>query len=142
MEKNCAEKLAAVGFKGSRAVPTTFYNPVTKVRLMVHGDDFTFSGTQVELEKIRGLSKVKDRGIMGSGTGDIKEVVILGRTLKFTEMGLEYTADGKHRDAILEELGLESESKSLGCPALGADKMDEPGDENELLKKDVTSFRR
>ena len=112
---------------------------------MVHGDDFTFSGTQVELEKIRGLFKkwydVKDRGIMGSGTRDIKEVVILGRTLKFTEMGLEYTADGKHRDAILEELGLESESKSLGCPALGADKMDEPGDENELLKEDVTSFR-
>ena len=46
-------------------------------------------------------------------------MVILGRTLKFTEMGLEYTADGKHRDAILEEVGLESESKSLGCPALG-----------------------
>ena len=107
---------------------------------MVHGDDFTSSGTQVELEKIRGLFKkwydVKDRGIMESGTRDIKEVVILGRTLKFTEMGLEYTADGKHRDAILEELGLESESKSLGCPALGADKMD-----NELLKEDVTSFR-
>ena len=122
-EKNYAEKLAAVGFKGSRAAPTTFYNPATKVRLVVHGDDFTFSGTQVELEKIRGLFKkwydVKDRGIMGSGTRDIKEVVISGRTLKFTEMGLEYTADGKHRDAILEELGLESESKSLGCPALG-----------------------
>ena len=99
----------------------------------------------MELEKIRGLFKkwcdVKDRGIMESGTRDIKEVVILGRTLKFMEMCLEYTADGKHRDAILEELGLESESKSLGCPALGADKMDEPGDENELLKEDVTSFR-
>ena len=144
-EKNYAEKLAAVGFKGSRAAPTTFYNPATKVRLVVHGDDITFSGTQVELEKIRGLFKkwydVRDRGIMESGTRDIKEVVILGRTLKFTEMGLEYTADDKHRDAILEELGLESESKSLGCPALGADKMDEPRDENELLKEDVTSFR-
>ena len=144
-EKNYAEKLAAVGFKLSRAAPTTFYNPVTKVRQVVHGDDFTFSGTQVELEKIRGLFKkwydVKDRGIMGSGTRDIKEVVILGRTLKFTEMGLEYTADCKHRDAILEELGLESESKSLGCPALGTDKMDEAGDEYEFLKEDVTSFR-
>ena len=37
--------------------------------------------------------------------------------------------------------GLEPESKSLGCPALEADKMDEPGDEDELLKEDVTSFR-
>ena len=140
-EKNYAEKLAAVGFKGSRAAPMTFYNLATKVRLVVHGDDFIFSGTQVELEKIRGLFKkwydVKDTGIMESGTKDIKEVVISGRTLKFTEMGLVYTADSKDRDAILEELGLELESKSLGCPALGADK---PGDENELLKEDVTSF--
>ena len=144
-EKNFAEKLAAVGFKGSRAAPTTFYNTATKVRLVVHGDDFTFSGTQMELEKMRGLFKkwydVKDRGIMGSGTGDVKKVVILGRTLKFTEMGLEYTADGKHRDTILKELGLEPESKSLRCLALGADKMDEAGDEDELPKEAVAIFR-
>ena len=92
---------------------------------------------------MRGLFKnwydVKDRGIMGSGTGDVNQVVIFGRTLKFTEMGLEYTADGKHRDTILEELGLEPES--LGCPALGADKMDEVGDEDELPKEDVAIFR-
>ena len=133
LEKNYAEKQAAVGFKGSRAAPRTFYNTATKVRPVVDGDDFTFSGTQVELEKIRGLFKkwydVKDRGIMGSGTGDVKEVVILGRTLKFTEMGFEFTADGK------------PESKSLGCPALGADKMDEAGDEDELPKEDVAIFR-
>ena len=121
-EKSYAEKLAAVGFKGSRTAPTTFYNPATKVRLVVHGDDFTFSSTWVELEKMRGLFKkwydVKDRGIMGSGTGDVKEVVVLGRTFKFMKMGLEYAADGKHRDTILEELGLEPEFKSLWCPAL------------------------
>ena len=43
---------------------------------MVHGDDFTLSGTQEELEKMSGLFKkwydVKDRGIMGSGTGTSK----------------------------------------------------------------------
>ena len=75
-EKNYAEKLAAVGFKGSRAAPTTFYNTATKVRLVVHGDDFTFSGTQVELEKMRGLFKkwcdVKDRGIMEMARGTSK----------------------------------------------------------------------
>ena len=140
-EKNFGEKLAAVGFNWSRAAPTTFSNPATKVRLVVRGDDFTFSGTQVELEKMRGLFKkwhdVKDRGIMWS----VKGVVIFGRTLKFTEMGLEFTADGKHRDTILDELGLELESKSLGCPALRADKMDEAADEDELPKEDVAIFR-
>ena len=56
-----AEKLAAGGLNGSRAVPT-------KVRLVVHADDFTISGTHVQLEKMRGLFKKwydeKDRGIM------------------------------------------------------------------------------
>ena len=87
-EKNYAEKLAAVGFEESRVAPTTFYNPATKLRLLVRGDDFTFSGTQVELEKMRGLFKKWyecSRRIMGSGTVDVKEVVVLGRTLKFTE---------------------------------------------------------
>ena len=95
--------------------------------------------SQEELEEMRRFFKqwydVKDRGIMGSGIKDIKEIVILGRTLKFTEAGLEYAADGKHRDAILEALGLEPESKSLGCPALAADKMDESGDEEELRRR-------
>ena len=72
------------------------------------------SGTQMKLEKMRGLLEkwygVKDRGIMESGTGDVTEVVIFGRSLKITKKGLEYTADGKHRDTILEELGLEPES--------------------------------
>ena len=142
LEKNYAEKLATVGFKGSRAVPKTFHNPATKVRVVVHGDDLTLNSTQVELEKMRGLVKkwydVKDRGIMRSGTWDVKEVVVVRRSLKFTEMGLEYTADGRHRDAILEKLWLEPESKSLGCPAHGADKMEEPGGEDELPKEDVT----
>ena len=135
-----------MGVKGSRAAPTTFYNTATKVRLVVHGDEFTLSGTQVELEKMRGLFKkwydVKDRGIMGSGTGDVKEVVILGRTLKFTEMGLEHTADGKHRDTILEELGLEAGVLVVtSALASGADKMDKAGDEDELPKEDVAIFR-
>ena len=56
-------------------------------------------------------------------------------------MGFEYTADGKHRDTIWEELGLEPESKSLKCPAVGADKIDEAGDEDELPKEDVAIFR-
>ena len=97
-EKNYAEKLPSVGFKEGRAAPMTFYNSATNVRLVVHGDDFAFGGTQVELEKMHGLFKkwydVKERGIMVSGTGDVKEIVISGRTLMCTEMGLEYIADG------------------------------------------------
>ena len=49
----------------------------------MHGDDFTYSGTQGELEKMRSAMEewydIKFRGILGSEAQDIKEVVILGR---------------------------------------------------------------
>ena len=33
------------------AAPTTLRHPVTDVRAVVHGDDFTFAGTEVDLKK-------------------------------------------------------------------------------------------
>ena len=36
-----------------RGAPTVFYNKVTEVRVVVHGDDFTFSGTKAELDRMR-----------------------------------------------------------------------------------------
>ena len=114
-EKKYAEKLAAVGFNKNRAAPTAFYNPPTKVRLVVHGDDFTFSGTQVELERMRGLFKkwhdMKDRGIMESGTGGRQR----GGDLRKNP---QVHGDRPRVYTILEELELEQKSKSLGCPTL------------------------
>ncbi len=43
---------------------------------------------------------IKDRGIMGSASGEIKVVTILGRTLRWTREGLEYEADEKHRKGV------------------------------------------
>ena len=45
--------MVAEGFKRGRGAPTVFYNEKTMVRVVVHGDDFTFSGTKVELAKMR-----------------------------------------------------------------------------------------
>ena len=48
------------------------------MRLVVHGDDFTNSGTKKELQKIKGKMRewydIKDRGTMGSEKDEIKEV--------------------------------------------------------------------
>ena len=59
-----------------------FYNEKTGVRGVVQGDDFTFSGTKVELDKMRKRMGEwydrKNRGMMGSGEGEIKVVTILG----------------------------------------------------------------
>ncbi len=93
-EEEYAGKLSAAGFARGVAAPTVFYNPLTKVKVVVHGDDFTFAGVEIELRNVRTLLEswwdVKFRGIMGSNDGDIKEVTILGRILRWTANGLEY----------------------------------------------------
>ena len=43
-----------------------FYNEATAVRLVVHGDEFTFGGTKTELDKMRRKMEewydIKERG--------------------------------------------------------------------------------
>ena len=65
-EEEYAEKLEGEGFRRVKGAPTVFFNAKTAVRLVVHGDDFTCSGTKKELEKIKRKMRewydVKDRG--------------------------------------------------------------------------------
>ena len=75
---------------------------------------------------------IKDRGIMGSGGGEIKEVIILGRTLRWTKEGIEYEADAKHRKELMKRGGLDSDSKAAVSPAIREEKEDVEGGMVEL----------
>ena len=61
-----ARKLSSDGLRRDRAAPTISYHPVTDVRVVVHGDDFTFVGTDVESKttqvNMREWKDVKLRG--------------------------------------------------------------------------------
>ena len=108
-EEEYAAKLEAVGFARGKSAPTVFYNKVSGLRLVVHGDDFTFSGVERELrqmkKKMEEWYEVKFRGILGSGKDDAKEVAILGRTARWTEDGIEYYADDRHRVELMNAEG-------------------------------------
>ena len=92
-EDDNARRLVNDGFQCGRAASTLFHPPKTHVRLIVHGDDFTFAATDWELMKM--LSRmcewceVKLRGILGSGQRDVREVEILGGSSRWTEEGVE-----------------------------------------------------
>ena len=62
--------------------------------------------------------ETKDRGIMGSGGFELKEVTILRRTLRLTEEGLEYEADAKHVKDLMEAEGLRGDSKVVVSPVV------------------------
>ena len=52
-EENYASKLQEAGFTRGRGSSTVFVNFTTEVRVVVHGDDFTFAGTKEELDKVQ-----------------------------------------------------------------------------------------
>ena len=103
-----------------------FFNAKTAARLVVHGDDFTNSGTKKELEKtmaeMREWYVIKDQGMMGSEKNEIKEVTILERTVRWTAEWLEYEADAGHRRRIMEAEGLEEDLKAVPRLAVKEDK--------------------
>ena len=65
-EEDYAKRMEGVGFRRGKGGPTVFFNSKTDVRVVVYGDDFTFSGTREELEKMRSKMgercDIKDRG--------------------------------------------------------------------------------
>ena len=65
-EEDYARNLESVGYKRGIAAPTVFFNKSTGVRVVVHGDDFTMTGVDEELNKIEKLMgqwyEIKVRG--------------------------------------------------------------------------------
>ena len=110
-EKHYSDSLEEMGFRKGVAAPTVFYHPEKEVRCVVHGDDFTFTGERETLRGIAGRMKqtyeLKVRGIVGDEPEDDKEIVILNRTLRWKERGIEYEADNKHVKEILRHFNLD-----------------------------------
>ena len=57
--------------------------------------------------------------------------------MRWTEQGIEYEADSRHVEILLQQLGLEQESKSLVTPAM---KDYTPQQGAELDKKQATLY--
>ena len=108
--------MVAGGFERGRGAPTVFYNQRIMDREVERGDEFTCSGKKVELDRMRrkmgGWYDIKDKGMVGSGEGETKEVKILVRTVRWTEEGIEYEADREKAE------GLEEDSKVAVGPAV------------------------
>ena len=57
--------------------------------------------------------EIKLRAILGPDAKDDKEVVMLGRMVKYCKWGISYEADPKHRRLLMERFGFEENSKGL-----------------------------
>ena len=77
---------------------------------MVHGDDFVAVGDPTHLASteaaLREKYKIKTE-TLGFAEGDVKEVKILNKIVRLTEVGIELEADPRHAELVVRELGLE-----------------------------------
>ena len=145
-EDDYAEKLQSIGFSRGVGAPTVFYHQAMDVRVVVHGDDFTFSGVRRELEKVKAKMAdwydIKIRGIMGSGEEEVKVIKILGRTVRWTAEGIEYEGDERHRVELMKMHDMGEDSNAVGSAAVKPSGEDIEEDEVELVGPEVHKFRR
>eukprot|EP00973_Karenia_brevis_P028383 3912922-Karenia_brevis.AAC.1 len=78
--------------------------------------------------------------MLGPENDDDKEVVILGRIVRWTEKDIEYEADPRHRVKMLEYFGFGGSTKAGGANGYREDKVDGEGDEF-LDKAEAKEFR-
>ena len=76
-ERRYCDHLETVGFVRGLSSPCVFYHPVTSIRLVVHGDDFTFlapaSQTQWCKDSMTQECEIKMRGVLGGDKTDDKD---------------------------------------------------------------------
>ena len=88
--------MVEVGFEKGRSCGVVFYHKDRDISWVVHEDDFVLCGLQEDLQWMKDLMQgwfeIKVRAILGQDLEDAKEVVILGRIVRWTTNGIEYEA--------------------------------------------------
>ena len=106
------DMLEARGFSRLVATPCTFVHRTSGVLIVAHVDDFLVLGRRSDLISLRdGLADEEHEGtgaILGHDECDVLELQFLGRTIRLTDEGLEWSGDDKHPKAYLQKLVAES----------------------------------
>jgi len=114
--------MKSIGFAQGEACPCLFVHKARGIASSVHGDDFTTTGPKVELDwfekQLESKYELRKGGRLGPGNEDSKEFLVLNRAIRWTEKGLEYEADPRQAERLLENLGLVGDCKSTATPGL------------------------
>ena len=144
-ERFYASKLEEVGFARGTGCPVLFYHALRDIAVVVHGDDFVLCGEGVELQwaalYIQSCFEVKVRAVLGPEDQDDKEVVVLGRQVRWQDWGLEYEADPRHRRVLLERFGFTEECKALSSNGEARTEEFNETQDDFLVGEDASDFR-
>ena len=90
--------------------------------MSVHGDYFTSAGPKLELDwlekSLENKYELRKGPRLGPGKDDAKEITVLNRVIRWTETGLEYEADPRRAERLLEGVRLDDGCKVAATPGL------------------------
>ena len=141
-EMEYTKGLSEDGFTPGISTPCAFYNPKLDVQCVVHGDDFTFLGTDESLDAVLVAFKnrydIKMRGRLGPQPKDDKSIRILNRVVTWDEDGIHYEADQRHAEIIVQKLNLADGAATVTTAGVKT----KPIDDEELLDPESASLYR
>jgi hypothetical protein len=142
-EAYLAEQLVDLGFAKGKASPCCYFHARLGVRGIVHGDDFVLTGTAAALDEVKaGMHErflLKELGRLGGGRGELRELRVLNRVIRWTPAGLKYEADPRHAEIIVR--GVVGAERAVGSPGTHSKDYEEKYDDRELPEATARLFR-
>ena len=85
--------------------------------------------------------EIKVRGILGRDPNDDKEVVLLGRRIRWNDDGIEWEADPRHREKVLQHFGFGSNTKPSASNGVRDHSEESDWEREELQRDEATQYR-
>ena len=141
-EKFAASQLEGLGFIRGLASSCVFRHASRDFVAVVHGDDFVFAGVDADLAWAHSALKenilLKKVGTLSGDAGDVQEIRVLNRVLRWTEWGIAYEADPRHAELLIQALGPNASQRTTPGlkPTSGG-----PGDQSPLSWAEARLYR-
>ncbi len=127
-----------IGFVKGLGSPCVFYHDDRKLRAVIHGDDFTISGKENQLnwfkENITNKFEVKFKARLGPEENDDKSVRVLNRVVEWNERGISYEPDQRHAEIIVRALTEINGTQRLSTPGRRTKREELKEDDEEELQ--------
>ena len=121
-QREYSSAMVSLGFRQGIACPCVFWHQDRSLVCSVHGDDFTTAGSKPDLDwfeaELESRYELRKGGRIGPGKNDAKEGRVLNRVIRWTDQGLEYEADPRQAERLVEAMGLDDGCRSCVTPGL------------------------
>ena len=119
-QQEYSQTLIDLGFRQGVASPCVFRHEDRALVTSVHGDDFTTAGAKPDLSwfepELEARYELRKGGRIGPGDEDDTEGRVLNRVARWTNDGLEYEADPRQIERLIESRVFDDSCKTLVTP--------------------------